>query len=150
MKEIERKFLVNTSIDEVLKRSRFQEIKQGYMHADPEKTIRVRTKGSKGYLTIKGKTIGITRSEFEYEIPYPEALRLLELFCPKTLTKKRYEIVYEGNTWEIDVFEGNLTGLIVAEIELSSEDQRFSKPEWIGEEVSHDPSYINSNLIERA
>lgn len=150
MKEIERKFLVNDSVQEILKQSNFKAIKQGYMYADEEKTIRVRTKGDKGYLTIKGKTVGITRSEFEYEIPVTEAETLLERFCPKVLSKKRYDVFVGDKKWEIDVFEGKLSGLIVAEIELQSENEVFDLPLWVAEEVSHDTSYINSNLILKA
>lgn len=150
MKEIERKFLVTQEVESVLVASSFKTIQQGYMYADSEKTIRVRTKGDKGFLTIKGKTIGITRSEYEYEIPFEDAEAMLKKFCPKVLIKKRYEVIFSGKKWEIDVFEGKLSGLIVAELELSHEDETFDKPNWLGEEVSHDSSYINSNLIERA
>ena len=150
MKEIERKFLVNDEVNDVLKFSSFKAIKQGYMHVEPEKTIRVRTKGDKGFLTIKGKTVGITRSEFEYEIPLEDAEQLLTQFCPKVLEKKRYDVFYANHKWEIDVFEGKLSGLIIAEIELNSEDEAYKKPSWISTEVSEDPEYINSKLIEKA
>jgi CYTH domain-containing protein len=111
------------------------------------KTVRVRTKGEKGYLTIKGKTTGITRAEFEYEIPLEHALELLTNFCDKTLSKERYTLTFKEKIWEIDVFHGALEGLIVAEIELEDEAEIFEKPEWILDEVSYDPRYYNSQLV---
>lgn len=150
MKEIERKFLVKDSISEVLKGIKGKAIRQGYISEQDGVTVRVRTKGDKGFLTIKGKTSGITRSEFEYEIPFNEAESLLEDFCPRFLSKVRYEVQNGDHTWEIDVFHGKLEGLIVAEIELKSENEGFGLPEWIAEEVSHDPQYYNSNLVNRS
>jgi len=150
MQEIERKFLVNDRIGEVIAASEGKAIRQGYIMDGPDgKTVRVRTKGAKGFLTIKGKSTGITRSEFEYEIPFDEAMALLEQFCPVVLSKERYLAEVGGKTWEIDVFHGRLEGLIVAEIELESEDEPFELPEWAAQEVSHDAAYYNSNLIKR-
>lgn len=148
MKEIERKFLVNNSVKDVLVHSDSVSIRQGYIMDAPDgKTVRVRTKGSKAFLTIKGKTTGISRTEFEYEIPVDDALYLLDHFCPKTLHKDRYKTEHAGKTWEIDVFHGNLEGLIVAELELQSEEESFELPEWVSKEVSDDKQYFNVYLI---
>jgi adenylate cyclase len=147
MNEIERKFLVKEHIQEVLNYLEPKSIRQGYIMDENGQTVRVRTKGSKGYLTIKGKTVGITRTEFEYEIPFEDAIQLLDQFCKCELSKDRYQLTFQEKTWEIDVFKGKLHGLIIAEIELSSETETFDKPDWLGEEVSHDTRYFNSNLV---
>lgn len=148
MQEIERKFLVNDLIQEVLEKHQPLAICQGYIYDGADgKTVRVRTKGTKGYLTIKGKSTGISRMEFEYEIPHAEAVILLEQFCEKTLIKDRYAIEVGGMTWDVDLFHGKLEGLIVAEIELEHENQSFEQPEWLSTEVSDDERYYNVNLI---
>jgi len=121
---------------------------QGYLCADRGRTVRVRTVADRGYLTIKGATRGIARLEFEYQIPHPEAQEMLETLCWKPLIAKiRYRIPDSGNIWEIDEFLAENKGLVVAEIELQSQDQVFFKPPWIGEEVTDDPRYRNSSLI---
>jgi adenylate cyclase len=144
-KEIERKYLVRGEAwRELAPGLRYR---QGYLSTVKERTVRVRTVGDHGYLTVKGVTIGATRREFEYEIPGGDAVSLLEL-CEQPLVEKvRYRIPFGGLTWEVDEFEGVNRGLIVAECELSSEDQRIDLPPWIGEEVTGDPRYFNSNLI---
>lgn len=147
MKEIERKFTVKPTVLEVLSFLEPKKIQQGYLMDEAGKTVRVRTKGEKGFLTIKGKTTGITRAEFEYEIPYEHALELLSSFCDKTLSKERYTLTYKEKVWEIDVFHDGLEGLIVAEIELENEADEFDKPNWILDEVSYDPRYYNSQLV---
>lgn len=147
MNEIERKFLVKENIQEVLNYLAPKSIRQGYIMDEDGKTVRVRTKGDKGYLTIKGKTIGITRTEFEYEIPIEDALHLLDHFCKYELSKDRYQLTFLEKTWEIDVFHGHLAGLILAEIELENENETFEKPDWLDTEVSHDTRYYNSNLV---
>ena len=146
MLEIERKFLVaNDSWKQEVTNS--TAIKQGYLNSTPERTVRVRIRGEKGYLTIKGKNENLTRKEFEYEIPLSEANELLDL-CEKPIIEKiRHLVIKDEFTWEIDVFEGDNKGLIVAEIELTSENQRFETPAWIGKEVSADARYFNSSLI---
>ena len=147
--EIERKFTVNIEKwAEVIKPQPIS-IAQSYLSSSPECTVRVRLKGEKAYLTIKGKTNGISRSEFEYEVPVDEATEMMNTLSSKTLSKKRYEINVRNHLWEVDVFEGKLAGLIIAEIELTSEDEVFELPEWVIEDVSHDAQYYNSNLIER-
>ncbi|MNK02208.1 CYTH domain protein [compost metagenome] len=150
MKEIERKYLVKDEILEVVKYLQSKKIKQGYISDNDGKTVRVRTKGEKGYLTIKGKSEGISRDEFEYEIPHEDALQLLTNFCPKFLEKERFELIVGEKKWEIDLFHGKLEGLIVAEIELESEEETFELPAWIDREVSDDVQYYNSKLIEKA
>lgn len=144
--EIERKFLVkHNSWKE--KATLGQHIQQGYLNLDKERTVRVRVIAGKGMLTIKGKTVRTTRLEFEYEIPLDDALQLLNLCEQSILEKTRYLLDYEGNTWEIDVFEGVNEGLCIAEIELETEDQKVALPDWVGKEVSDDIRYYNSNLI---
>jgi adenylate cyclase len=147
--EIERKFLVNEDLWNRTDKPEPKLIIQAYLHRSPEKTIRVRVKGDQGFLTIKGPTKGISREEFEYEIPLEDATQLIEQFADKVLSKKRYEIPMGEHVWEVDVFLDNLEGLIIAEIELTAEDELFLKPEWATEDVSHDAQYFNANLIEK-
>lgn len=147
--EIERKFLVNKEKWELVNKPKPKRIVQAYLVRLPEKTIRVRVKGDKGFLTIKGPTIGISRSEFEYEIPLNEANELIEQFADKIIEKYRYEIAVGDHLWEVDEFHGKLVGLMIAEIELTSEDETFEKPDWVTEDVSMDQQYFNSNLVER-
>lgn len=150
MKEIERKFLVNDELLDVVKYLQSKKIRQGYISDVDGKTVRVRTKGEKGFLTIKGKSSGISRDEFEYEIPFEDANQLLQNFCPKVLEKERFDLIIGEKKWEIDIFHGKLEGLIIAELELASEDEAFELPGWIQEEVSDDVQYYNSRLIEKA
>jgi adenylate cyclase len=150
MKEIERKYLVGETILDVVKYLQSKKIRQGYISDLDGKTVRVRTKGDKGYLTIKGKTIGISRDEFEYEIPLGDANQLLTDFCAKVLEKERYELIIGEKKWEVDIFHGKLEGLMIAEIELESEDETFELPNWIEREVSSEIQYYNSKLIEKA
>lgn len=147
--EIERKFTVNIEKWAEVVKPQPISIAQSYLSSSPECTVRVRWKGDTAYLTIKGKTAGISRSEFEYEVPVSEAKEMMNTLSTKTLSKLRYEINVGNHLWEVDVFEGKLAGLIIAEIELSSEDEQFELPEWVIEDVSHDAQYYNSNLIER-
>ncbi len=146
-KEIERKFLVQkapawTSLPGT-------KYRQGYLNTTKERIVRVRTIGDQGYLTVKGLTVGATRLEFEYEIPVADADAMLDDLCERPLIeKRRYKVEYDDLVWEIDEFFGENDGLIVAEVELEREDQRFEKPPWIGEEVTGDPRYFNSNLVQ--
>lgn len=149
MKEIEYKFLVDASLWETVEKPNPDEIVQGFIFKSPEKTIRVRIKNQEGFLTIKGKAIGISRDEFEYPIPYQDAKELLEKYTDKQLRKKRYVISFASKKWEVDVFEGALQGLILAELEVASEDEVFTAPPWITEDVSTNPAYFNSVLIDR-
>jgi adenylate cyclase len=144
--EIERKFLVKD--DRYKSLGNYSLFKQGYILNLPEKNIRVRICHNKGFLTIKGKTVGVTRPEYEYEIPLADAKELLANFCDElAIEKNRYIVRYKGFTWEVDEFLGANTGLTIAEIELDSEQMEFPKPEWIGEEVTHDTRYLNANLV---
>lgn len=145
--EIERKFLVKSEAWRGLAEGvRFR---QGYLQTHPC-TVRVRTEGERGVLTIKGQTRGFSREEFEYEIPRGDADRMLDtLALPSLIDKIRYKIPYQGFVWEVDEFLGDNAGLVVAEIELSDEGQAFERPEWIGEEVTGDRRYANSALASR-
>lgn len=144
--EIERKFLLagdawRTLGEPVL-------LRQGYLSSNKERTVRVRIEGGQGTMTIKGKSVGATRSEWEYPIPLPDATELLDRLCEQPLIEKfRRRIVIGSHTWEVDEFLGANQGLVVAEIELRSEDEPFDKPAWIGAEVTDDARYFNSSLI---
>lgn len=144
-KEIERKFLVTSDAWRNLAPGLLY--RQGYLSSAKERTVRVRLAGDKGFLTIKGLTVGAARAEYEYEIPAADAQAMLETLAEKPLIEKiRYKIPYAGLTWEIDEFMGDNAGLIVAEVELAGEAQTFSKPDWAGTEVTGDTRYFNSNL----
>ena len=147
MKEIERKFLVNNEELEFIKTHRGIRIEQAYIQNEKDRTVRLRTKGDKAFLTIKSGTTTLSRDEFEYQIPVEDALAMMDAMELKTLTKTRYEIELNQHKWEVDVFEGKLEGLIIAEIELRSEDEYFDKPTWLREEVTFDSNYLNANLI---
>jgi adenylate cyclase len=147
MIEIERKFLVNS--DDFLKQFRTQNrIVQGYLSSVPERTVRVRIKGEKGYLTIKGKSneSGLSRMEWEKEIDVKEAEMLLQICESGVIDKIRYEVEFGNHIIEVDVFEGKNKGLTLAEIELQSENESFEKPEWLAEEVTGDKRYYNAYL----
>ncbi|MFC4635356.1 CYTH domain-containing protein [Dokdonia ponticola] len=150
-KEIERKFLLTS--DAFKKEAKTAtRITQGYLSTAPERTVRVRKKGDKGFLTIKGKSneSGMTRVEVEEEIAFAKAETLLKLCLPGIIDKTRYEVSSGQHTWEIDEFHGANTGLLLAEIELSHEDESFSKPSWIGEEVTGDNRYYNSYISDHS
>jgi adenylate cyclase len=119
---------------------------QGYLNRDKECTVRVRVAGQQGFLTVKGVSKGMSRAEFEYEIPLIDAQQLLLLCNGPLIEKNRRKITYAEKLWEVDEFLGDNQGLVVAEIELESETEEFTKPDWIGEEVTHDQRYYNSNL----
>lgn len=144
-KEIERKYLVKGT--EWKKLAKGTSYRQGYLSTVKERTVRVRTIDDKGFLTIKGITVGASRAEYEYEIPADDANAMLSNLCEKPLIEKnRYKIGYAGLTWEVDEFFGDNAGLVVAEVELTSEDQKIDLPAWVGEQVTSDPRYFNSNL----
>jgi len=143
--EIERKFLVKGNDYKSL---RFKVYRQGYLSTETKHTVRVRTVGRKAFITIKGKRVGISRTEFEYEIPYKDAKEMLEFLCEKPIIEKtRYIVKYGELSWEVDEFMGENEGLVIAEVELDSEDQEILLPPWVGEDVSKDPRYANSNLV---
>jgi adenylate cyclase len=145
--EIERKFLVAEGFKPSA--TIFFRISQGYLNSSPERTVRVRIKGDKSFLTIKGLSSenGVSRYEWEKEIPVSEAADLLRLCEPGIIDKTRYIIEADGHTFEVDEFHGDNEGLILAEIELSSEDEAFTKPSWLGKEVTGDTRYYNSMLM---
>lgn len=147
--EIERKYLVLSDEYRHLAKPVFY--KQGYLSHTPESVVRLRIVGEQAFLTIKGSNKGITRLEFEYDIPLHEALEMFEsLIHPSHVIEKyRYSIFFAENIWEIDHFLGKNEGLVIAEIELEDESQTFEKPQWIGKEVSHDTRYYNSNLAQK-
>lgn len=145
--EIERKFLVRS--DDFKARSTLKtRIVQGFLNTHPERTVRVRIKGDSGYLTVKGigNDTGTTRFEWETEVPVAEAINLIDLCEPVILEKIRYEIPVGNHIFEVDEFFGENTGLVVAEIELKHEDEPFEKPKWLGEEVTGQIKYYNSQL----
>lgn len=143
--EIERKFLV---VDDAWRRcvESSRDYKQGYLAVDGGTTVRVRTDGDRAWLTIKGRGEGIARPEFEYEIPPAEADALLALCRGRLVAKTRHLVPAGGVVWEIDEFGGDNAGLIVAELELPADNASFSRPAWLGEEVTTDPRYLNANL----
>ncbi|MBC7439257.1 MAG: CYTH domain-containing protein [Flavobacterium sp.] len=147
MIEIERKFLVKSN-DFKIKAIAQNRIAQGYLNSTPERTVRVRIKGKKGFLTIKGigNECGMTRFEWENEIPVKEAQQLLNLCETGKIEKIRYEIKVGAHVFEVDEFFGENNGLFIAEIELSSETENFEKPDWLGEEVTNDERYYNAYL----
>lgn len=144
--EIERKYLVDEIKWQQMDKPRGQRYRQGYLSTDPNKTIRIRQTTEKGFLTIKGLSIGAARHEYEYEIPFDEAKELLDKFSISELSKIRYKIFIDNKIWEVDEFFGDNIGLIIAEIELSSEDENFDIPAWIDKEVTGQEKYYNSNL----
>ena len=147
MVEIERKFLV-TNRDFITQSNASFRIVQGYLNSNPERTVRVRIKGNKGFLTIKrkGNESGLTRFEWEKEIAVSEAEALLQLCEKGVIDKTRYNVPFENHLFEVDVFFGENEGLIVAEIELQSETEAFAKPNWLGEEVTSEEKYYNAYL----
>lgn len=144
--EIERKFLVKGDFSANVIRS--EQFRQGYICSRPGRTVRIRIAGKKGFLTIKGPsdTKGLSRYEFEKEIPLPDAEELFRLCEPGAIKKVRHWVTEGAHTWEVDVFQGENKGLILAEIELLAEDESFILPEWVGAEVTGDRRYYNSML----
>lgn len=146
--EIERKYLLKD--DGWRQGAEGTLYRQGYLSTAAERNVRVRTIGERAYLTVKGKGEGITRLEFEYEIPLADGEAMLDRLCHRPLIEKvRYKIEHGGLVWEVDEFRGENAGLVVAEVELESEDQVFAVPPWVGEEVTADPRYLNANLVRR-
>ena len=141
--EIERKFLV---LGEGWRTGGGVRFTQGYLNRDPQRTVRVRVAGGQGWLTIKGVTHGATRLEFEYPIALADAQALLALCDGPLIDKTRHTQTLSGSVWEVDEFHGDNAGLVVAEIELTHEAQPFERPDWLGEEVTHDARYFNSAL----
>ena len=145
-KEIERKFLVkNLDWKSQAKGTLYR---QGYLNSEKERTVRVRTIDEKSFITVKGITTGVTRMEFEYEIPFADATQMLDKLVEKPIIEKyRYKLAQDGLVWEIDEFLGDNEGLVVAEVELADAQQTLVRPDWLGEEVSSDPRYFINNLV---
>lgn len=143
--EIERKFLVKGSAWKALAAGTLY--RQGYLSSVKERTVRVRIAGEKAFLTVKGVNRGVTRTEFEYPIPVEDAAAMLDALCERPLIEKtRYAIPFGAHTWEVDEFHGENDGLVVAEVELARADEKPVLPDWVGDDVSGDPRYFNSNL----
>ena len=145
--EIERKFLIDEKIFSAQNLPEGEKISQGYLTTEKNCVVRVRVKKNRAFLTVKGVNVGIVRKEFEYEIPVADAEELLKLCGEKILQKVRYKIEHAGKIWEVDIFEGRHAGLILAEVELNAPDEFVKIPDWVGEEVSGNPKYFNSNLV---
>ena len=143
--EIERKFLVDKRKLHALTFTSEAKIAQGYLSFSP--TVRVRLKDNRGFLTIKSSTVGISRQEFEYEIPAEDAEQLLKLCGRFVLKKYRRKLEYGGHVWEVDFFAGRHAGLVLAEVELNAPDEPVDLPDWVSREVSGDARYFNSNLV---
>jgi len=142
--EIERKFLV---VGDGWRSPIRRDIRQGYLSIDPERTVRVRIDGDRGYLTVKGKGSAMARPEYEFEIPLDDAAAMIDtLALPGVVSKMRHEVRVDDFLFEIDEFRGDNEGLVLAEVELDHEDETFPRPAWLGEEVTGDPRYYNSNL----
>lgn len=143
--EIERKFLVNTALLPPLGTG--QSLQQGYISSDPERVVRVRLAQGAAFLTVKGKTVGATRLEFEYAIPENDAQHMLDNLCTGPVIKKvRHRVAHQDHIWDLDIFAGDNEGLVVAEVELKSEQEKVILPDWVTEEVTGDQRYYNSNL----
>lgn len=145
--EIERKFLIRDP--SCLQGATGLRISQGYLSHAVEATVRVRLVGERGFLAVKGETTGTRRSEYEYEIPGDDARELLALCSKGRIEKVRHRVPVGRHVWEVDVFEGENAGLVVAEIELADEGESFERPQWLGEEVTGDPRYYNRSLSEK-
>lgn len=144
--EIEYKHLVNGKPWETENTSIAERIQQWFLKATGNCTVRVRIKMGRAFITIKSMETGASRSEFEYEIPIADALAMRELSESSIIEKVRYSITHESNTWEVDVFEGDNDGLVIAELEVPSENEGYTKPPWVGENVTDDSRYYNASL----
>jgi len=144
--ETERKFLVYSKGWKSVKKPKGQDYLQGYLCTDIKKTVRVRVIETNGFITIKGKFSGFSRYEFEYPIPVEDAMEILRLYTKNLIEKTRYKIEYKSSLWEVDEFNGENTGLVLAEIELRDENESFETPTWITKEVTNDPRYYNAYL----
>jgi len=144
--EIERKFLVDT--DKLGKPGNGTRYRQGYLPAAGKTSVRVRISDDSAWLTLKGKTVGATRLEFEYPVPVADAEGILDSLCEGSIIDKtRHLVDHAGHTWEVDIFAGDNAGLVIAEVELDAEDEAVELPEWVTAEVTDDPRYYNSSLV---
>lgn len=143
--EIEHKYLVINDSYRQMATGKL-DIRQGYLNRNPDRTVRIRTIGYKGFLTVKGRNKGETRLEFEYEIPYVEADEILNMAEPGIVEKTRYIVPFQGLVWEVDEFHGSLRGVVVAEVELPETEMVYEKPPFVGEDITGNAAYYNSNL----
>jgi adenylate cyclase len=145
--EIERKFLVNRELWQDLRNPADASfIQQAYLSADPKCSVRIRITDNKAFITIKGESRGLSREEFEYAVPLKDGLDIMRMAGTSVITKRRYVIRFQGYDWEVDEFYGDNEGLVMAEVELKSEDEKPEWPAWIDTEVTHDPRYYNLQL----
>lgn len=146
-KETERKFLITGDFRQYAIRE--IRIVQAYLSIDPNKTVRIRLADNEAFITIKGRINGktISRNEWEFSIPYPDAYEMMKLCLPGRIVKTRHLVPYANHTFEVDVFHDKNEGLIIAELELNHENEPFERPDWLGEEVTGNPAYYNANLI---
>jgi adenylate cyclase len=145
--EIERKFLLRET--DFLRGLTGEYIAQGYLNLDPDATVRVRVIDAAGFITVKGRTVGAVRKEFDYPIPLSDAREMLALCKHGRIEKRRYTIAFADHLWEVDVFEGDNRGLVMAEVELRNEHEKLELPPWIGREVTEDPRFFNSSLASK-
>ena len=143
--EIEHKYLVINDSFRLMATGKV-DIKQGYLNRNPERTVRIRTVGNNGFLTVKSRNHGAKRLEFEYQIPVKDATEILKLAEPGIVEKTRWIVPFGDLVWEVDEFHGTQSGVIVAEVELPDEDINYEKPPFIGQDITGDPAYYNSNL----
>ena len=144
--EIEHKYLIDLEKFKACVPERSTHMRQGYILNESENTLRVRVMGTEAFMTVKGKSTGASRLEFEYSIPVDDAEIILSTFTKNTIEKIRHYVTYDGHLWEVDEFLGDNAGLYVAEIELGSEDEQYSLPSWVKDNVTADKRYSNSNL----
>jgi adenylate cyclase len=147
--EIERKFLVDHNKWDKVEKPAGIHYRQGYLLAESGRTIRIRISDKDAFINLKSKSTNVSRSEYEYEIPLEDGRAILDSFTTIGTEKTRYEISYANKVWEVDVFMGDNAGLIVAEIELESEDEKFERPDWVTIEVTEDGRYTNAALAKR-
>ncbi len=144
--EIERKFVVSSFPETMAEKSVI--MTQGYISRDKGRVVRVRIAGKTAWLTLKGPKTGFTCHEYEYTVPTADAAEMLRVFCTRVIEKERFFFQYRGNEWVVDRFSGENSGLILAEIELNSENQPFDLPDWVGTEVTGNPRYYNASLVD--
>lgn len=147
--EIEHKYLVDRERWARVQPRKGEQIRQGYLQNEPDRTVRVRATQKRAFITVKGRTDGVSRPEYEFRIPLKEANEMLDTLCGNVVEKTRYRLRFRRRTWEVDVFEGTNEGLILAEIELQSEDQQYKLPPWVTENVTGDLRYYNSYLADK-
>lgn len=147
--EIEHKYLVDRERWLQVQPRKGEHIRQGYLQNEPDRTVRVRATPKRAYITVKGRSYGASREEYEFRIPLKEANEMLDNLCGNVIEKTRYRLRYRRRTWEVDVFSGPNEGLIVAEIEVQNEDQEYRLPPWVTENVTGDLRYFNSQLAEK-